>query len=551
MREELETDNRGAAVREPRTACFSIAVILTNRTKIKGSRTFPPGQGRPAHWPLTALLVTELGALSVILWPLLYNFNKFAFWDWGGYLVAHYLLQQGHTPVTGFGWQYGLLPLLLQEIGFHFARADPATFLALSFLCAIAFTVAIGSFGKHESGAAGQALILLSLPFTVALGSDLPHALEPVCLTIGLLLQAKGKRPQALALATAACFTKPVMAYLYGFILIVFLILDLQRRDRLSVKDLTRALLPAWCTGFGLILVLGLTFTWKALFTSLIPLSGAHVYRLLHYGWSGSAPELFYFPGVRAAYYIGTPVTFWVIATVYLSAAVSVASWRTWRRNFRAPRNYEIVLTCALLHIGFITLFYGSASSWIYYAYILVMGVATTECWNPTASRAIWVLCVLAAVSNYSQLKSSVIAWKTMERSPIISGLFASPNEISEWENVTSMSEDKKPALFTWDGAADLLFPWLSKPVAAFIVPGMASGNEIRQEVQQLDTTKTLIIPVIPELGNPIAKWPGPEFQAVLHRRTLVFKGLYFEVYERDGGQGMSELSRSPESGRE
>jgi hypothetical protein len=493
-------------------------------------------QNRSLRWSLTVLLLIELCALYISQWPLLYNFNKFAFWDWGGYLVAHYLLNQGYTPVTGFGWQYGLLPLLLQEIGFHFAEATPASFLFLSLLCALGFTIAVARFANRESGLAGQTLMLLSLPFIVALGSDLPHALEPAFLSLGLLWQAKGNRAGALAFATAACFTKPVMAYLYGFILLVFLIADLHRRGRLTWQNIARSLLPALCTGLCLIVVLGIAFSWRALLTSLLPLSGAHAYRLLHYGWTGIARELFYFPGVRPAYYIGTPVGFLVLATIYLLVALAVASWRIWQGRLRAPDNYEIVLTCTLLHLGFVGLFYGTAASWTYYAYILVMGVAATAIWTPTASRLVWALCVFAALGNYSQLKSSITGWRNMKRSPVTGGLYALPAESSEWAHVTALSDHNSPALFTWDGGASVLFPWLRKPVSAFMVPGIATSNEIRQEVRQLRSAKTLIIPTIPELGNPIASWPGSEFKTILDNTTLVFKGTYFEIYERAQG---------------
>ena len=57
--------------------------------------------------PFYSVLIIELGVVCFLRWPLLYNFDRFAFWDWGAYLVAHYLIQQGKMPVTDFGWQYG------------------------------------------------------------------------------------------------------------------------------------------------------------------------------------------------------------------------------------------------------------------------------------------------------------------------------------------------------------------------------------------------------------------------------------------------------------
>src|SRR6266568_1068963 len=139
---------------------------------------------------VTAVLIVELCGLCLLEWPLLYNFNKFAFGDWGGYLVTHYLVQQGYMPITDFSWQYGLLPLLLQELWFRLVAASPATFMMLSLPCGLLFTRARARFTNLETTAPGHALVLFSLPFIVGPGADLPHALEPVLLSAGLLLQA-------------------------------------------------------------------------------------------------------------------------------------------------------------------------------------------------------------------------------------------------------------------------------------------------------------------------------------------------------------------------
>jgi hypothetical protein len=129
-----------------------------------------------------------------------------------------------------------------------------------------------------------------------------------------------------------------------------------------------------------------------------------------------------------------------------------------------------------------------------------------------------------------------------MEQSSVTAGLFALPAESAEWARVTSLVKDKNPALFTWDGGAEVLFPWLRKPGGAFIVPGEATDTEIQDKVQELRSAKAVIIPTIPEFGNSITRWPGPEFQRALEDTTLVFKGTYFDVYEREARISKSSL---------
>jgi len=507
------------------------------------------------------LLIAEVCFLYLLLWPLLYNFNRFAFWDSGSYLVAHYLLRQGHQPFSYFGWQYGLLPLFIQELGFHLFGATPASFLCLSVPCVMTVAMVIGRIALLEGGTAGRILVVLSLPLILTFGADMPHSLEPALLSMGLLLQAKGRHGRALAFATAACFTKPSMGYLYGLVLLLFIFLDSRefmvlpdaensnprpsytwiqgvqteilpcRWSGLRFSDLMLSLVPAVCTAFSLSLLLSMIFGWKAVLRSLLPLSGARAYRALHLGWSGVAKELLYFPGVKLGYYIGTPVAFWVSATVYLTAA-AVAAWTIAGSGVQKTANREMILTCAILHLGFIALFYGFPASWTYYAYMLVAGIIATQAW-PVAGTAIGALCVLAALANYSGIRAALSAWKTMEANTSTAGLFAVSDERAEWNYVVSLAKHESPALFTYCGEAQLLFPWLSVPAGAFIVPGVAIECEIQRKKHELQTAGAVIVPTLPGIGNALKDWPGAEFSDVLADGTVVFKGTYFEVYKR------------------
>jgi hypothetical protein len=535
------------------------------------------------------LLIVEVCFLYLLRWPLLYNFNKFAFWDSGSYLVAHYLLQRGDQPFSYFGWQYGLLPLLLQELGFRLFGASPASFLCLSVPCVLTVAMVMGRIALLERALAGRILVLLSLPLILAFPPDMPHSLETALLSLGLLSQFKGQHGRALAFATAACFTKPSMGYLYGLVLLLFVYLDSRESmvlpnsgdnvprpscaqvrgiettglanqwAGLRLSDPIAVLLPSVCTAFGLFVLLSTTFGWKSVLCSLLPLSGARAYRALHLGWAGVATQLLYFPGLKLGYYFGTPVAFWVIATLYLTAA-AVMVWMTAGSGGHWTANRELILTCAILHLGFITLFYGFPASWTYYAYVLVAGVLATEaCPVPASLREIlpsrpgaqalanrgrneaWpagrtmtgALCILAALANYSGTDSAWSSWKTMQANASTAGLFASPGERAEWNHVVSLAKHQSAALFTNCGEAQLLFPWIKAPAGAFFVAGVATDSEILRKKRELHTAGAVIVPTIPGLGNQIRDWPGTEFSDVLADMTLVFKGTYFEVYKR------------------
>ena len=56
--------------------------------------------------------------------------------------------------------------------------------------------------------------------------------------------------------------------------------------------------------------------------------------------------------------------------------------------------------------------------------------------------------------------------------------------------------------------------------------------RDCAREAEAADRRR-VIVPTIPELGNALKNWPGPEFSDVLADTTLVFKGTYFQVYKR------------------
>jgi hypothetical protein len=498
-----------------------------------------------------AVLIAEVFALYVLKFPLLYNFNNFAFWDSGAFLVTHYLLQQGHHPFTYFGWQYGLLPLLIQELGFRLLGASPASFLCLSVPCFVTVALVMGRIALLEGGTAARVLLIFSLPLILAFEPDLPHALEPALLSWGLLSQAKAKQGQALALSTAACFTKPSMGYLFGLILLVCafrhwhlrLLLAAggqladasgksERRAHVNGGPL-RTLIPAICTALGLILLLSMVFGLQPVLRSLLPVSGARAYHALHFGWRGTARELLYFPGVKLGYYLGTPVGFWSCATLYLIVAAAALVCGAVKKNGFGGVKYESVLTCAVLHLGFIALFFGSPASWTYYAYVLIAGIIATETTWAFAPGPITALCVLAVLANYTWFGSALKAWRTMQRSSATAGLFVSPAERNEWTKISSATEHLHPALLMQLGGAQVLFGWLSKPTGAFMIPGVASDAEVKRETLLLGSAGAVIIPTIPDFRESPVKWKGPEFRNALAGATAVFKGTYFEVYER------------------
>jgi hypothetical protein len=315
------------------------------------------------------------------------------------------------------------------------------------------------------------------------------------------------------------------MGYLYGLVLLSFIAADLGRQHQLHTSRLARALAPALCTGVVLLVILASRFGLCTVFRSLLPSAGYRGYGELGFGVK-SLFGLFYFRGVKPGYYVGTPVLFWALATIYLFASAALASMRCLR-----IRNAEIVISCAVMHFGFITFFFGAPSSWTYYAYIPIISAVETANWGSKARKMLWTLCIFAALANISGVKAAIQAWHST-RDADTAWLFATPTERAEWNQITLMAQHTYADVFTWDGGAEMLFPWLCKPVGAFIVPGVVTKSELSRKLRRLQSVQLVIVPTFN--GDQFEKWPDKEFATALNDMSIAFAGTYFKVYRRE-----------------
>ncbi|HZP45372.1 MAG TPA: hypothetical protein VFB15_06970 [Candidatus Binataceae bacterium] len=484
---------------------------------------------------LGAAFVAELAAVYLWRLPLLYNFNNFAFWDCGGYLVAHDLLKQGLRPGIDFGWQYGLLPLLVQEACYAMAGATPGSFLLISAIVTVWFALALGQIAA-AGGGRERLLVAAALPFITELGADLPHILEAALLATAILSQLRGRYRAALGLATAAVFTKPTMGYLYGAILVAIVGIECERTRRAGQARLTeivgrvgRELLPAALVGVVLVTLLGARFGAAAVATTLLPSAGAQAYHVLHLGIFDSGSRFLYLPGATLGYYFGTPVVFWIAGTAALVAASAIAlgGHVEWGRRF------AVMVSCTIMHLGFIGVFFGGPASWQYYAYVLVSGLVMA------GGLAGWrlitlVLCGLAVLANVSWIENAAAGWRRMVRSPETAGLYAPAAELAEWAQLRAAAGGERVVVSSWIGAAGRLCPWVEREPAAFLVPGVATAGDLAREHAALSAATWIIAPNIPGMLS-LAEWPAREFASASECRQEVFHGRYFVAWRTTG----------------
>ncbi|MGA7869546.1 MAG: hypothetical protein WCA22_01480 [Candidatus Binatus sp.] len=472
--------------------------------------------------------------LLILQRPILFGFDNYLFRDWGSNLVAHYLVSIGLRPNIGFGYNYGLLGLLLGGACFDFIGPTPYACQGVMLLGAILTAWALARIAAYlELPLYKLAFLAVTLPFGVHLAyPSLGHSIEAALVSNAIAEQLAGRKAMALALCAAAVFAIPKLAYFYGLILIALIVVEFKR----SPRNILTQFVPAAVTAIALALVLGWVYSPSALVRTILPLHGITNYHAQRNGFfTGTSRSFYYFPGVRIGFYLGGPTGFWLVCTFWLLVNGAISLRRRLRGQLN-PRD-EIVFTCTALQVAFVTVMYGPPGTWIYYSYILVIGVAAIREEPLRLSHAvIGAMIVLSLVSNKSDLLELRHRYASMRATQQSFGLWASADEIREWQYVIGLVRGDRVAILTEAGAAALYAPEAEKPVALNMFPGYPVDEELSREVVMLQSAKFVLAPIssVEELEGP--SYGGalryyPELARALAGDDKFYRGKYFVVY--------------------
>jgi len=456
--------------------------------------TAPPADSRAIR--LSLLFGLEVVVLHLVNIPHGLSFD-WAFDDRGANLTIQYLLSLGYIPGLDFGYPYGLLPLAAGRVWFALFGLTPFACWIAFLVCELLTAVGIARFSAAlQLGWSGIVVIFAALPVAVQpCYPNLAHALEAALIANALAEQAAGRLPRALALATAAIFSKPAMGYFYGLLIVLLLLHNWwRRRPGARLAHLTRMLLPAAVAALSLSTVLARMYGISPLLHQFLPTTGMRLYRASHFGLFAAGKTLLHPPGATYSYYLGSIAGFYMAGTLYLFWA-GLASLRRLLSNDRE----QMIFTCALLQLMFIAVLFGNSDSWFYYSYVLVMGIAATSVWRRWSIYPVCALALLAIAWEVPYFGDRYRSWKERSTSRETAGLFSSTEERREWARVRKLIRENQfsrpAALLGVQGCGEILFPEFAKPVSAYLFPGEASAGDIQRKQAQVAAADFLVAP--------------------------------------------------------
>jgi hypothetical protein len=485
---------------------------------------------------LIAVFMAESLALALLQLPLNLDFGSFALMDQGSNLTAQKLLDRGLIPTVDFGYQYGLLALLIGRSWFALLGRTPAAYAAamLIFNLLLAWGLARCAYALR-AGPVGITLLLITMLATT-LGSyiNLAHACEATLICHALAEHANGRRSRALAFLTASLFAKPVMAYLYGFLIVLLII----RRG--GMLGLMRAAPAAIAIGALLLTGLATWFGLEPALQTLLPLRGAEAYRTLNHGFFfGIGRSFWLFDGVTPRHYLFTPAGHYLVGSVVLVAAAIASIWRLAQTPAAIDDiNAEVIACCGIMHLSFLTLFYGAWASWTYYYYILIIGLVSVATRGRRSAILIALVAVAALAGNKDPATNIKHQWRHKISTVETFGLWADTDYREEWRQVRQIIKDK-PASFLANngGCLELFMPQFADAEDMFLTPGWPIPIELERKVRQITRAEVVVISKIGCVRPMLDLWP--EFREALSGFELARSTPRFLIYIRRSPAGV------------
>ncbi len=292
--------------------------------------------------------------------------------------------------------------------------------------------------------------------------------------------------------------------------------------------------MPSALTGILLFVTLAAWFGIALVIQSLLPVRGADNYKQLNYGFFFGIGRRFWLPDdLSPRFYIFSPAGHYLVGSVVLLAAAVASGWRLVRKSASlSDSNAEVVACCGIMHLSFLTLFYGDRASWTYYYYILIIGLAAMA----TRGRGWAVLVALITIASMAVFKDwggyLRKQWRDKTHAADTFGLWADTPSREEWRQVRQVIRDK-PAVYLTSGGGclELFMPQFADSEDMFFTPGYPTPKELDRRLEQIAGTEVVLIRKMINVRNFLDVWP--EIRNALAGFDLVASTERYLIYQR------------------
>jgi hypothetical protein len=480
--------------------------------------------------------------------PRSHNLESFAFQDPGFNFSADSLVQRGNKPNVDFGFAYGPLLLILDRAWFAVAGRTPTSYWAAILACNLVMSVALARAARAlRADKSGWALLLLMMPMFRGY-AILVYGFEPLLIACALAEHASGRRGSALAFLTACLFIKPTMACVYGLLLVIAILRDAWRDPAGGFSRWWRPFLPSVIVGLAcLALSAGYFGVQSVVNCFLFPFTeGPAHYRVNQFGFfRGTGGREFLFPvGATFKYYLGSFAGVWVGSSLILLAFAAAAVLRRDGEKQREPCDFstEVLISCGLMHVAFVTLFYAHAWSWQYYFFVLILGIVAAK--GRVAVLIRWLLVLALVLPIVFHTRSTLRFWRSLSPRPAAHGLWASDQMFANWQRIVEAARHTPPAVLSPIGGLEMLEPALFHPPSNLtIYRHYTLPVEIGRKIAEVRAADVVIVHDSSPTGGLLLKeWP--EFTSAMADFELEWEHGDVHIYKRRTARPAADILR-------
>ena len=483
-----------------------------------------------------AIITGSFCALVLFSWPIFLSFDLWILGDRISFLHLDDLFTRHLRLGVDVFYTYGLLPVLLQHLVFlpfgrGFKPMMGCTLLVLV-VSAIFWAALLENLPQQRrwliAVAALSELILIVNP-------NWPYSLAVLSILFALLFVLRERLEVALACSAAGCFCVPSLSLVLTALLALLIVAKWWVNPGRKFGQLAALLAPGVLVYAGLAALLASVFGFASLVATALPLAGARFYKEI--GYSGFDAFLtFLFPRgydikYYIAYYIGSPVTWFVLCTLFLFALAIFRLARLMRGQPLDPPSTYVVLF-SILQFIFIFFAYGSRGQHVIYECVLasatLVGISTLP--QPRLRNiALSVFLVVGILGETGTAFKTITAWRTTRPSPVTLGLYADPALAKELAQVIDASQNHNTLMLAYATGIHNYYPTLNDPDAWFLQKGQLfpwQKQAIADQIQHSDlVVESLITPSAAVNSDPV-------IQSELGAMDRIDHMIYFRIRE-------------------
>lgn len=454
-----------------------------------------------SHMPRTApKFYSILAAFFLTLalsWPIVLSFDLLVFKDRGSFLNLDYLLARHFRLAVDTYYSYGLLPVLIQHLLF--------TGFGRGYWPMITFTVATlipmaGFWALFLRHLPEQRIWLVTVvaisPILFLVNCTLPYSLVQLSMLFALLFVLERRLDIALAVSVVGCLSVPSLPLVLTGLLLFLIVADWWINSDRSAAYLIRHLAPGACTYALLALILSLSYGYRSVLATALPILGMRFYKAVNYGGLTALMAFLHPTGHSLEYYfaycLGTTVSWWVASTLLLFVFGVVSIGIMFRRRALEPA-HSFVAVCAILMAVFTFCAYGAVGQETAYNPVLAAGVLlglSSLSLGRFQKILLTMFVGLGILGQANQARLTWLAWRYTRPSAQTVGLYADPAWTAEWAHIVQISRSQKLFLLSYGTGPHHYFPTVETADVWFVRTGQlfpADKQRLLEKIEHAD----------------------------------------------------------------